>query len=383
MELDLTVPAGRPAAAGDRSRRRWSTGGAGGSRRPSGRSGRAGTRSAPTRPAAPTAAADWSGSCWSAAARAASRWCCTGSASSIRRRRWSTGRGSPTSARWRQPLISRKPWLLVSNSGDGLALRIDQVDPEPARPTPCRAAGRHRAAGRPRPVDRRGGRRAAFRCPRWSAARWPRCAGPAASRPRCSARGGVPLRQIGTPAVLPRVGPTGLRRRPRVRRPAAGRASTARARCGCPGRAPAGIVDRLREQGLQIVRTDTVDGGHRPVRRRGQHGGVPVEPGGRGGRAAARRGVGGAGRRRRPAGPQRRTGPRCGCRACRSAPWSGRWSAAMRWWPPSPPFSVCWRRSPRTGCPATGRSSTTAGNCSPPPGPAGSRSCCWPPVSSW
>lgn len=165
------------------------------------------------------------------------------------------GAGFADLGRWRQPLISRKPWLLVSNSGDGLALRIDQVIPIPLTdsvtlpggtgppgvpdpltvevadapvPLPAVVSGAlaetRRAGGQPTPLL--GG-------------------------------GGIPLRQLGTPAVLPRVGPTGL---------LVDLEYADRLLVGVDGvrevwlseSAPAGIVDRLREQGLQVIRTDTV-----------------------------------------------------------------------------------------------------------------------------
>jgi hypothetical protein len=164
------------------------------------------------------------------------------------------GKGFADLARWRQPLISRKPFLLPANAGDGLALRMDRVVqtaeavpgqtttqfrpgvPDPLRlevvdaplPLPAVVSGArgelHRAGGQPAEL---------------------------------LGAGGVPLRRIATPAALPRIGTTGF---------VVDLEYADRLLVGLDGvrevwlteDAPAGIVDRLRAEGLSILRTDTV-----------------------------------------------------------------------------------------------------------------------------
>ena len=89
----------------------------------------------------------------------------------------------------------------------------------------------------------------------------------------------------------------------------------------------------------------------RPVRRAGRHGRSAALPRGLGVRAVLAAGVGGARRRRRPAGPHRRTVRVAGAgdTARGAAPVVGGYAVAARW----RPSSGCWRRSSRTGSPAT------------------------------
>ena len=165
------------------------------------------------------------------------------------------GKGFADLARWRQPLLSRKPWLLISNSGDGLALRVDRVDPRPIDEAPA-VSGANQLGSTPDPLTVEvadtplplpavvSGDLAATR----------RAGGQPA--PLLGA-GGVPLRQIGTPAALPRVGETGF---------VVDLEYADRLLVGVDGTrevwladdAPDSILGRLRAQGLEIVRTDTV-----------------------------------------------------------------------------------------------------------------------------
>jgi hypothetical protein len=171
------------------------------------------------------------------------------------------GKGFADIARWRQPLASRKPYLLVSNSGDGLALQIDQVVPIPltdAGVVPG-ATGPRGGTGPPGSPDPLTIEVADAPLPlpavvSGALAEMRRAGGQPAP---LLGSGGVPLRRIGTPAVLPRVGATGF---------VVDLEYADRLLVGVDGvrevwlaeGAPAGIVDRLREQGLQVIRTDTV-----------------------------------------------------------------------------------------------------------------------------
>ncbi|GIJ62888.1 FtsX-like permease family protein [Virgisporangium aurantiacum] len=165
------------------------------------------------------------------------------------------GTGFADLGRWRQPLTSRKPWLLVSNSGDGLALRIDQVVPIPLTDSVTLPGG----TGPPGVPDALTVEVADAPVPLPAVV-----SGALAETRRAGGQptpllggGGIPLRQLGTPAVLPRVGPTGL---------VVDLEYADRLLVGVDGArevwlseaAPAGIRDRLRAQGLQIIRTDTV-----------------------------------------------------------------------------------------------------------------------------
>ncbi|GIJ65974.1 FtsX-like permease family protein [Virgisporangium ochraceum] len=164
------------------------------------------------------------------------------------------GKGFADLARWRQPLISRKPFLLASNAGDGLALRMDRVVQQgesvpgesstqvrPGVPDPLRLEVVD--APLPLPVvinDARGEVRRAGGQPG-----------------ELLGAGGIPLRRIATPAVLPRIGTRGL---------VVDLEYADRLLVGVDGvrevwladGAPAGLVERLRAEGLEILRTDTL-----------------------------------------------------------------------------------------------------------------------------
>jgi hypothetical protein len=167
------------------------------------------------------------------------------------------GKGFADLARWRQPLISRKPFLLAHNAGDGLALRLDRVAPlaEGEVPAIDGTSGTTRP-GVPDPLTLEAAD-APVPLPVVVSGKLadPRRAG-GQPGPLLGA-GGVPLRHIGTPATLPRVGGTGL---------LVDLEYADRLLVGVDGvrevwlapDAPGSILDRLRDQGLEILGTDTV-----------------------------------------------------------------------------------------------------------------------------
>ena len=208
--------------------------------------------------------------------------------------------------RWRQPISPRRPALVFSRTADGLNLRISALPPpapaapgaprpDDGPPVPDRWTVEVADAPLPLPavafgipVDERAG---GVDYPLLSSAR-------------------VPVRPIATGAPLPRVGATGmlmdLEYADRLVRSLDGAQEVWLARD-----APAGLLDRLRDQELVIIDNDSVDamtdqyaaqGGHAVLR---LYLVVALA-------AAAGRRIGGAGRCRRPARPRRRVSAAAG-----------------------------------------------------------------------
>jgi hypothetical protein len=156
--------------------------------------------------------------------------------------------------RWRQPISSRRPALVFSRTAEGLRLRVSALPP-PA-PTP---PGATRPDDGPPVVDRWTVEVADAPLP------LPAVAAGIAVDERAggvdypllsSAR--VPVRPVATGALLPRVGATGmlidLEYADRLVRRLDGAQEVWLARG-----APAGLLDRLRDQGLVIIDTDSID----------------------------------------------------------------------------------------------------------------------------